>query len=116
MPKIVVEVRVHQTPRMMQNSLRLVLLREGIPEYSWKEQRAGFEVWHAEEAEGQVTVIWHTFVTEPSDEASAEMRAGLEKCAAVLLENYWVQLYVPNRLKMMNRRMHLRVLRGLNWL
>lgn len=48
--------------------------------------------------------------------ATAEMRAGLEQCAATLLENYWVQLHVPNRLRLKCGRMHLRVLYGLNWL
>jgi hypothetical protein len=115
MPLIAVQVQTLKTPKMMQDNLRTHLRRTGIPEYSWKEQRAGFEVWHAEQAEGQTHIIWHTF-TEDEAAAKAEERAGLEQCAAVLLENYWVQLHVPNRLRLTYGRMHLRVLLGLSWL
>jgi hypothetical protein len=118
MPLIAVQVITFKTPEMMQKNLRNTLRKAGIPEYSYKEQRAGFEVGHFEKAEGQTHIIWHTFGAgdEREDAAQDEMRAGLEQCAAVLLENYWIQLYVPNRLNLMHGRMHLRVLLRLSWL
>jgi hypothetical protein len=115
MPIIAVQVHTLKTSKMMQDNYRIYLRRFGIPEYSWKEQRAGFEVWHAEDNEGETKIIWHVF-TKDEEAATAEMRAGLEKCAAVLMEHYWVQLYVPNRLKLMYGRMHLRVILRLSWL
>jgi hypothetical protein len=115
MPIIAVQVLTLSTPKAMQDNLRLTLHKAGIPEYSGKTQRAGFQVWHAERAEGQTDILWYSFT--PDEEAEqAEMRAGLEKCASALLENYWVQLYVPNKLKMRHSRMHLRVLLRLSWL
>jgi hypothetical protein len=118
MPIIAVQVQTLKTPKMMQDNLRLTLHKAGLPEYSWKEQRAGFEVWHAEDNEGETKIIWHTFGAgdEREEAAQIEMRAGLEKCAAVLMENYWVQLYVPNRRKMRYGRTHLRVILRLSWL
>jgi hypothetical protein len=110
----IIAVQVH-TLKNMQANLRNTLRKAGIPEYSWKEQRAGFEVWHAEENEGETKIIWHTFAKDEMT-ATAEMRTGLEQCAAVLLEHYWVQLYTPNQLSLRYDRMHLRVLLRLSWL
>lgn len=112
MPMIVTQVTTLKTPEAMQNNLRTHLLRSGLPNYSYKEQRSGFEVWHAQNNEGETQIFWHTFDRE--DEPSE--RDGLERCAAALQEYYWVQLYVPNRLRLMYGRMHLRVLHGLHWL
>jgi hypothetical protein len=118
MPLIAAQVHTLSTPKRMQDNLRITLHKAGIPEYSWKQQRAGFEVGHFEKAEGQTHIIWHTFGAgdEREDAAQDEMRAGLEQCASALLEHYWVQLYVPNRLSLMHDRMHLRVLLRLTWL
>lgn len=115
MPIIAVQVQTLQTRKLMHDNLRITLRRAGLPEYSSKEQRSGFLVWHAEDNEGEVKLIWCAF-TEDAATAEAEERAGLEQCATVLQENYWVHLYVPNRLKMRYGRMSLRVLYGLNWL
>lgn len=113
MPLIAVQVRTLSTPKMMQDNLRNVLLKAGIPEYSYKEQRAGFQVWHAQDNEGETKIIWNVFTDDPDQ---GEELVGLERCAVVLLENYWVQLYTPNRFKQKYGRMHLRVLYGLHWL
>lgn len=109
MPIIAVEV---QTLKNMQQNLRTHLKRAGIPEYSWKEQRAGFEVWHAEHREGETWIIWHTF--DPDDDQDAQ-RKGVEFCAAVLQEHYWVKLDMPGMYTNVNRPT-LRVLYGLSWL
>lgn len=109
MPIIAVEV---QTLKNMQQNLRAHLKRAGIPEYSWKEQRAGFEVWHAEHREGETSIIWHTF--DPDGDQDAQ-RKGLEFCAVVLQEHYWVKLDMPGMYTDVNRPT-LRVLFRLSWL
>ncbi|KAB7839471.1 hypothetical protein [Streptomyces mobaraensis] len=109
MPIIAVEVRVFE--RMRQN-LRVHLKRACIPEYSWKERRAGFKVWHAEHREGETLIFWHTF--DPDDYQDAQ-REGLESCAFVLQEHYWVKIDMPCMYTNVNRPT-LRVLYGLSWL
>ncbi|WP_030568480.1 hypothetical protein [Streptomyces aureocirculatus] len=109
MPIIAVEIQVLE--RMQQN-LRDHLKRAGIPEYSWKEQRAGFEVWHAEHREGETWIIWHTLDDVGYQDAE---RKGLEFCAVVLQEHYWVKLDMPGMYTNVNRPT-LRVLYRLSWL
>jgi hypothetical protein len=106
---IVVQV---ETLKNMRANLRITLKHADIPEYSWKEQRAGFEVWHAEHNEGETSIIWHTF--DPDDDKNAQ-RTGLEGCAAVLQEHYWVKIDMPGLYTAVNRPT-LRVLLGLHWL
>lgn len=116
MPIIAVQVRTLGTKERQQANFRVTLIKAGIPEYSWKEQRAGFEVWHAEDNEGETKILWHTFIKDEEPAAQAEMRAGLQQCADALMGNYWVQLYNPSARSLRGGRMHLRVLLGLNWL
>jgi hypothetical protein len=115
MPIIAVQVNTLKTPKQMQDNLRATLRKAGIPEYSYKEQRAGFEVWHAEDNEGETKIIWHTF-TEDTELDNTETHAGLTACANTLMGNYWVQLYNPNARSLRTGRVHLRVLLSLNWL
>ncbi|MGW1786336.1 hypothetical protein ACWCQQ_45805 [Streptomyces sp. NPDC002143] len=96
----------------MQQNLCTHLKRAGIPEYSCKEQRAGFEVWNAEHREGETWIIWHTF--DPDDNQDAQ-RKGLEFCAVVFQEHYWVKLDMPGMYTNVSRPT-LRVLYGLSWL
>ncbi|MGW0920620.1 hypothetical protein ACWD3J_16585 [Streptomyces sp. NPDC002755] len=95
----------------MQQNLRTHLKRAGILENSWKDQRAGFEVYHAEPREGEVWIIWHTF--DPDGDQDAQ-RKGLAPCAVVLQEHYWVKLHMPGMYTNVNRPT-LRVLYGLSW-
>lgn len=97
----------------MHTNVRATLLRAGLPEYLPKEEQAGFKVWHADRREGETLVHWHTY-TE-GDVSAGEMRAGLEKCAVRLQQNYWVKLDAPGSYTDVNR-LTLRVLFGLTWL
>lgn len=115
MPLIAVQVHTLSTQKRQQDNFRVTLLKAGIPEYSHKETRAGFEVWHAEDNEGETKIIWHTF-TEDTEAAVAEEHAGLQQCADVLMNHYWVQIYNPSARSLRTGRMHLRVLLSLSWL
>jgi hypothetical protein len=111
MPIIAVKIdAIHN----MQGNLRVSLLKAGLPEYSYKDQRAGFQVWHAERHEGETLIHWQSFATDDA-EAEAEQRAGLEACAAHLQEHYWIKLDMPG-LYTDVRRPTLRVLYRLTWL
>jgi hypothetical protein len=103
-----------ETPHDMHNSLRLTLRKAGLPLYYYKEQRAGFQVWHAERNEGEALIHWQSFATDDA-EAEAEQRAGLEACAAHLQEHYWIKLDMPGPYTSVNRPT-LRVLYRLTWL
>jgi hypothetical protein len=115
MPIIAVQVNTLKDPKRQQANFRATLLKAGIPEYSYKEKRDGFEVWHAEDNEGETKIIWHTF-TEDSELSTAQERAGLKACANILMDNYWVQMYRPDSQSLRYGRMHLRVLLSLSWL
>jgi hypothetical protein len=116
MPIIAVQVHTLDTPKRMQDNLRITLHKAGIPEYSWKQQRAGFEVWHAEQNEGETRIIWHTFTKGDAAQA-VEQQVGLEQCAAILQEHYWVKLDIPKPLRYVQANQPtLRVLLRLSWL
>jgi hypothetical protein len=96
----------------LETNLRLRFTRGGIPEYSYKDHRAGFEVWHARQNEGEVTVIWHTFESEDHEK---EQIAGLRRCAELTMQESWVRIDVPSMYTDVNRPT-LRVLHRLAWI
>lgn len=109
MPLIAVEVQILKN---MQQNLRSTLLRAGFQEYSPKENRDGFQIWHAEQNEGETRILWRTF-TEENQEAI--QRGSLERCATVLQKHYWVKLDMPSLYTQANQPT-LRVLFRLSWL
>lgn len=110
MPMTVVQV---DTMKNMHDNLRATLGREDVPEYAYKERRAGFEICHADRREGETSIIWHTFT---EGDGQTEMRTGLERCADVLQEHYWIKLDVATGQYGSARRTTLRVILRLNWL
>lgn len=110
MPITVVKVTDYSN---MSRDLRTYFQRAEIPEYSWKEKRAGFEIWHVRHNEGEETIIWHTFDTD--DDGAAQV-AGLRTCAAALiLDKFWVRIETPSMYTRVNRPT-LRVVYRLSWL
>lgn len=110
MPITVVKVTDYST---MMRDLRIHFKRAGIPEYSYKEHRAGFEVWPTRHNEGEDTVIWHTF--DPADDCEAQVD-GLRTCAAALMvDKFWVRIDTPSMYTRVNRPT-LRVIHQMDWL
>lgn len=111
MPIIVVKVTEYSN---MERDLRTYFKQAEIPEYSYKETRSGFEVWHAREREGEVKVLWRSF--GPDDSLAKDQIEGLRKCAAVLMLNkFWVRIETPSNYTTVNQPT-LRVVYRLEWL
>lgn len=112
MPIIAAKIETHA---QLKGTIRIHLSRAGIPRYVYKEHQEGFDIWHAEEREGEILIHWYDFLQD-NDESLTAQEGGLRRCASILQDYYWIRLDMPNRNYAPVNRPTLRVLYNLSWL